>query len=125
MSYLVDKLIDANTLKQSNAQRKFIEEFIHDNILRINTSLKNAKHDGSHYIITELPIIFDIPNMDNRDAQRIIWSKTIEILKKKNYIVQINSTKDLCRLRISWVSSDEELQIKHQLQIINNNTGNF
>ena len=111
-------LTNANTFKNNNIRSKHINECIHENIRKIDTELKTAHRDGQHYIITELPIIFDIPNMQNKDAQRIIWAKTIELLQKKNYIVNINHNQDNCRLKISWLDQIQRENIKHELRIL-------
>lgn len=118
----IDNLIDANTFKNNGVQRRHIDEQIQEIIIRINNELKVSQKSGNHYIISEIPIIFDIPNMINKDAQRIIWSTLIRILKEKNYTVFINHNKNNCRLKISWLHPEDEKKIQTQLDILAQNS---
>lgn len=118
-------LVDAKTLKNNSTQKRYIEEIIHDIILKINSELKLARKNGEHYIISEIPIIFDIPNMTTKDAQRSIWAQTIDILRKKNYIVYINHTKNSCRLKITWLAADDEAKIQNQMDILRTCSATF
>jgi hypothetical protein len=121
-----DLLIDAITLKSNNnMQRKALDDYIHDIITGINSSLKNARSNGESGIIIEIPIIFAISGMNNKDAQRIIWSSVIEILKKKNYNVLINHNKSSCRLKITMLDTEDTKKIQYQLDILKSNAGQF
>lgn len=119
------ELIDANVLKQNNLQKRQIADYMNEIVLKINSEIKAARRDGNHTIITEIPIVFDIPNMENKDAQRIVYSNTISMLKRKNFNTQINITPDACRVKISWLSAEEDALVKQQLKLINDNTGKF
>lgn len=118
-------IIDSKILKGSNAQKRYIDDYLNSIIIQINTSLKMAKHSGAHCIIEEIPIVFDIPNMSNAESQRIIWSKVIETIQKKGFLVKINSNKDVCRLKIAWVSPVEEQEIRNQIKILQDSAGDF
>ena len=118
-------LIDASVLKNNNAQRRYVQDYIEGILQTINSNLKDAKIKGDYFIIAELPIIFDIPHVLNRDAQRMVYSKVLDVLKKKNYTTVINYSIDICKIKISWLNPEEERLIQHQLKIIKDNTGQF
>ena len=118
-------IIDANSFKNNSVQKRYLDEHIQEIIININNELKVAQKSGNYVIITEIPIIFDIPNMNNKDAQRIIWCSLIEILKNKHYIVNINHSKDSCRLKISWLNEEDKIKIKSQVDILTACTLNF
>ena len=122
MQNISSLLVDANTLKNNNAQRRRIDEYIYEIILQVNKELKDARRDGKHYIITEIPFIFDIPNVTQEDASRMIWAGTLEILKNKNYDVKINHNNNSCRLKISWLAPEEQRIIQSQIQFLKQNT---
>jgi hypothetical protein len=121
----MDILIDAHQLKNNNVQKRALDEQINDIIKNINSELKTARSNGENGIITELPIIFQIPGVNNKDSQRIIWSTVIEVLKKKNYNVILNHNKSNCRLKITMLNKEDDLKIKHQMDILANSTGSF
>jgi hypothetical protein len=119
------KLIDAHAMKSNSNQKRQIMEYINEIIIGINKELKEARLNGAYYIITELPIIFDINHMSNANAQRTIYSKIIEILRGKNFTVRINHTNNSCLLKISWFTVSEENEIQKQLQLIKECHGSF
>jgi hypothetical protein len=113
-----DVLVDANRLKNSNIQKKQIRETVIEILRGINDELRSAHNEGKHCIIVDMPIMFEIPNMMNKDAQRAVWATTIDILRDKKYRVWINYSDVSCRLKITWISHDDELTIKMQKQTI-------
>ena len=119
-------LIDANKLKNNNIQKQFIDDYLHNIIKDINSEIKLAKDRGEYSAIVDLPVIFDIPNMQNSIAQVHIWSKTIEILKKKNFRVLVDRSKNqVCRFKIIWLEKIEEEEIKRKINLIDSCTGTF
>jgi hypothetical protein len=132
MSLLSDKieiskesLIHAQKLKNNNLQRRHLKEIITEIIKRISQELILAHREGKHDIITNVPTTYDIPNMSNSDSQRFIWASIIEELILKEYRVWISPGKDLCRMKITWMSPDDETEVKHQMNLIIKNTKNI
>ena len=113
-----DALISANSLRNNNLQKKNLKEVIIDIIKRISQELVDAHREGCHHIITNIPITFSIPNMSNKDSQRYIWASVIDELLSKNYRIWISPGKDTCRIKITWMSQDDETEIKYQNQLI-------
>ena len=117
-----DSLIHANKLRNNNIQKRYLKEVITDVIKRIGQELILAHREGSHHIITNIPITFSIPNMSNRDSQRYIWAAIIDELMSKSYRVWISPSKNSCRLKITWINIEDESVIKYQTALIAKHT---
>lgn len=63
--------------------------------------------------------------MSNKVSQRIIWYQIIKILSSKNYRVYINPTKDVCKLKITWITKEDEVTILHHTKTIAEHTKIF
>jgi hypothetical protein len=120
-----DALIHANNLRNNNLQKRQLKEVITDIIRRISQELVVAHREGQHYVITSVPITYSIPNMLNKDSQRFIWSSIIDELKSKSYRVWISPSKDTCRIKITWMSPDDETEVNHQMNLIVKHTTSF
>ncbi len=111
-------IVDATLLRNNASQKRRIEEYVRDILLNINTTVRQAQQNGEYYIIVELPIIFDIPNMKQKDSQRIVWSQIIEILQKKKYNIKLNDNATICRLKISWMDKDYAMNANRESDIL-------
>ena len=120
-----DALVTANSLRNNNLQRRNLKEVITDIIKRINQELIEAHKEGCHHIITNMPITFSIPNMSNKDSQRFIWASVIDELISKDYRIWISPTKNVCRIKVTWMSQDDESEIKYHNQLIAKHTHTF
>lgn len=125
MEITPDIVINANALRNNNIQKRHIKESITEILKRLNQELINAHREGKHFIITSLPITFDIPNMINKDSQRLIWSSILNFLLEKKYRVWINPTNDSCKIKITWINEVDEVEISEQNNIIIKHTKNF
>ena len=120
-----DIVTDANKLRHNNIQKKSIKENITEILRRINEELVIAHREGNYSIMTHIPIIFDVPNMSNRVSQRIIWYHVMKHLLDKNYRININPTKDFCKLHITWITREDEQMIAVQTKVIAEHTRRF
>jgi hypothetical protein len=120
-----DALIHANSLKNNSLQKRQLKEVITDIIRRISQELIVAHREGKHCITTTIPITFTIPNMSNKDSQRVIWSNIIDELKSKSYRIWISPSKDICNVKITWMSPDDETEIANQMSLIIKHTKRF
>ena len=120
-----DALVTANSLRNNNLQKRNLKEVITDIIRRISQELIIAHREGSHHIITTMPITFSIPNMSNTDSQRYIYASVIEELISKDYRIWISPGKDVCKIKITWMSPEDETEIKYQMQLIAKHTKKF
>lgn len=70
---------------------------------------------------------FNIPDMDNKDSQSIIFGKIIEILEEKEYTVEIVGTGENFKFIIIWdlkynkkeIEKYQKLLIKHHKNVKN------
>ena len=120
-----DALVTANSLRNNNLQKRNLKEVITDIIRRISQELIIAHREGSHHIITTMPITFSIPNMSNTDSQRYIYASVIDELISKDYRIWISPGKDVCKIKITWMSPEDETEIKYQMQLIAKHTKKF
>jgi hypothetical protein len=120
-----DALIHANNLRNNNLQRRQLKEVITDIIKRVSQELIEAHREGKHDVITSIPITYSISNMSNKDSQRFVWASVIEELLAKSYRVWIFPSKDKCRIKLTWMSPEDEIDIKYQLNIIAKCTKQF
>jgi hypothetical protein len=118
-------LVDANHLKNNGIQKRQIKEHVVAILRKINDELREAHMEGKHVIITQLPIIFDISNMNLHDSRRAVWATIISTLRCKNYRVWICSSNDDCKLKITWISEEDELLLQNQKQILSKHTASF
>jgi len=120
-----DIVVDANKLRHSNIQKKVLKENITQILRKINDELSVSHREGNYSTITTMPIVFDIPNMSNKVSQRIIWFHVLQHLMVKNYRVAINPSKDFCKLKITWITKEDEEMMSRQTQIIAEHTKRF
>ena len=120
-----DALITATSLRNNNLQKRSLKESITDIIKRISQELLTAHREGSHHIITTMPITFSIPNMSNTDSQRYIYASVIDELISKDYRIWIAPSKNICQIKITWMSSEDESEVKYQIQLIAKHTHKF
>jgi hypothetical protein len=118
-------LIPALSLRNNNLQKRQLREIITDIIKRISQELTTSHREGKHFIVTTIPTTFDVTNMANRDSQLCVWSNIIDELIAKQYRIWINPKKNACRIKITWMSPEDESEIKCQMQLIAKHTGNF
>jgi hypothetical protein len=119
-----DALIHASKLRNNNLQKRNLKEVITDVIRQVSHELVIAHREGRHDIITSVPITFSVSNMSNSDAQRVIYASIIEELISKDFRVWIHPGKDNCVIKITWMSPDDEAEMKHQIQLIAKHTTN-
>jgi hypothetical protein len=122
MSYKIDVpdniLVDAEKLRCGSLQKKQIIEQLKEILKNISSEIKIAYTQGKHEIITGIPTVFEIASMTNAEAQRVIWANILLELKKKNYRVKIKHDNASCYLKITWLSENDETEMRAQLQTL-------
>jgi hypothetical protein len=110
-------MLNANDLKNNDAQKKLINKEVKEILSYIDEELKKAYDIGKHKIVVNLPMIFSIPNMPNKDAQRIIYYEILTSLLDRNFLVQTNLSADSTKYEITWLSESEynELELQNLL----------
>lgn len=118
-------VVNANKLRHSNIQKRALKENIVEILRKINDEVSVAHREGKYNIITTMPTIFDIPNMCNKTSQRIIWYHIISHLNNQKYRVEIFPTKNFCKLKITWITKEDENTINEQISKIAECTKRF
>lgn len=114
-------LMDANTLRHTNLQKKVLAEYITEILYNIKEELRIAHQEGLHEITYNLPITFNVPNLNNRECQRIIWATIFSRLISRNYRVswyQSPKNNNKIIMRITWISIEDEHTVDKQLELI-------
>ena len=111
-------ITSAHSLRRNNIQKRILAEIVTDILKNINQELVTAHRNGCHNIITTIPITFNVNNMSNTDSQRHIYSSIIAELISKNYRIWISPGKNECRIKITWMSPEDETEINEQMQLI-------
>ncbi len=111
-------LVDAEILKKSSEQREILKKTTIDILRSLMDDIMRAKQGYKNFVVTSVPITYQIPGLSNKDAQRIVWSNLIKELNEKNYRVRLHPTKDKCKIKITWISREEESVIQEQLNLI-------
>lgn len=118
-------LTDARQLRQSNAQKRHIKQWIMQLLGKIGEDIKVAHQEGRTYIVYELPDVFGIPNLSEEDAKREIWATILQQLKLKNYNVTLNPCEGAFLLKIVWYSREDEDIVLYQRRIIESSLGHI
>ena len=104
----------ADLLKTNAAKIKSIMKEVNNVLGLIDENIKNAYDQDLSKVVVSVPLLFSIPNMSNKNAQRVVYYKILESLINRNYDVKICLEKDRTSFIIKWIS-DEEVKEK-QLQ---------
>jgi len=103
--------ISAQQLQQRCPKIIALKNAIRYTITRINNAIKDMSRSNTTYINYSLIAYFEIPGMENKDAQKIIYGKTIEELEGKGFEVTVLGSRDEVVLHISWNLSYSKSEI--------------
>ncbi len=111
-------MLNANDLKNNESHKKIIDKEIKEILSTIDDEIKKAYNIGKHKIKFKLPVIFSIPNMSNKNAQRIIYCEVLKSLLKRNFLVETVLTVDSTDYEITWLSESEYNELEEQNQLL-------
>lgn len=112
-------IVSPDTLTNYSILNTEVDECLKGLMININDELK-CNRDNSE-MITELPTVFSITGLNNREAQIKIWSSIIRLLRDKKYIVKISFNKSFCKLYISWKHLQKSAVEKYEYDLIKEN----
>lgn len=101
-------MLKADTLRQTEVQSRQVESEVRQILLTIDKSIKTAHEEGGHEILYTLPLIFNIPNMNNVDAQRHIYFGVLKSLHDRKFSALIIPGGESMSVTISWLSDEEK-----------------
>jgi hypothetical protein len=111
-------MIKAKALKSNDNQKKIIAKEVNSILGRMDEELKAAHDQGRHSIGIRVPTIFTIPNMSNKDAQRVVYYKILNSLLDREFVVKIQLQENESIFHITWVTEEEEKDIEIQNALI-------
>lgn len=106
--------LTASVLKNNDLQKKAVMKEVNTIISRADSDIKIAHEQGKHNVLITVPVLFQIPYMSVRDAQRIIYYKILQSLLSREFDVKISIRSDVCLFDVTWISSEEQHEIDLQ-----------
>jgi hypothetical protein len=110
--------ITSDQLKNSDTKKRHVIKETKAILGRIDEEIKIAHEYGLHFISYMAPISFNIPFMSNKDAQRCIYSSLIKSLINRGFETQIEIKTDASIIEIKWLSAEEILEVKEQMDLL-------
>lgn len=114
----MNDLEDANKLRERSLQNRILNGLVHDILKGIKEDIQMAHKAGAHEVVAKLPILYDIPCVSNKNAQRIVWSGVIEALARKNYHMKLFPGDSECVLHVTWLKEEDLEMIEAQNKLI-------
>ncbi len=114
-------VVSSDKLKKNILKKKMLNEIINGNLYRLNTIIDTAYKNNKDQIVTNLPIIFNIPDtLNHKEFSLEVYYNIIEILEKKNYKVNIRIKENETLIKINWRSDNNDSidQMKKKLKDI-------
>ena len=108
----------AKSLNRNEAQKTWIKSYTKEILASIDDDLRNAHEAGKKCTSVTLPITFSIPNMENREAQREIYSGVIIDLVNRGFHPKISITREVTALLITWLSPKTIEEVNEQTRIL-------
>ncbi len=107
--------LKASSLKHNDIQKRAIKKEVLSILANMDNDIKSAHEQGKNYeVVIRVPITFSIPHMQNKDAQRVIYYEILKSLLDREFIVELELNKDYTIFYITWMSSEEKLEIEMQ-----------
>jgi len=94
--------ISAKKLQKNSPRIIALNKELTSTLKNINNEIKNVSNTNITYIKYSFMPYFDIPGMNNKDAQSIIYGKAIEELEKNGFDITVIGSRDKVKLLISW-----------------------
>ena len=97
--------VTAKQLSKSGARGREIDLIVREQLQIIDDRLLHSERSwGRNVIMYELPLIFALPGLDKRDAQRIIYSAILRSLDKRGFETRIVLEADRTVLCVAWMT---------------------
>ncbi len=85
MSNKIKVMIPAYRILEKTKGCGEIEKYVNEHLALIEADIENALENEEHQSITELGTCFDVPYMNNQQAQRDVYFHTAQALVKAGY----------------------------------------
>jgi len=121
----MNPLRDAYLLPGVNDQKRDIAEYVGEILRVLGDEILAAQQSGQTQLDTNIPHTFMVTNMSVQRARESIWADVIAKLRERHYRVAISHGRDFCRLRIKWITEEEEYAIDRQRAILREHYAEF
>jgi len=111
-------MIRASKFKTNEAQKHVIKKEVSDIIKSIDSELILAHANGKQEAILRVPIHFNIPHMNNKDAQRVIYYNILIDLIAREFNPVIEMKENETIFYVKWISPEEEEEIQKQTEYL-------
>jgi hypothetical protein len=97
--------VTAAQLAKSGARGKDLDNVVHEQLQIIdNVLLRTPRSWGRNVVPHDLPTVFNIPGLNKKDAQRIVYSSILKSLDRRGYETKILLEPDKTRIFIAWMT---------------------
>lgn len=114
--------LKADTLTKNKEQENNIRRSVKSILARIDDELKEAHESGKKYANITVPITFSIPYMSNVDSQREVYHAILTSLNNRGFRSKIEMKPKFTAFHITWLSGEEENDIKAKNNLIAKHT---
>ncbi len=106
--------ISASDLRKRSPRAIAVKREIEAMCIQINTKIAEAARINSCEIKYYPQLLFNIPGMDNSDAQRLIFGRVIEAVEEKEFDVETSGSNrdDSFHFTISWYLDCSKTEVK-------------
>jgi len=97
--------VTAKQLSKSGARGRELDLIVREHLQIIDDRLLHSERSwGRNTLMYDLPVIFALPGLDKRDAQRIVYSAILRSLDKRGFETRILLEPDRTALCIAWMT---------------------
>jgi len=84
---------------------RLIQEEISEYLRSIKDNIQQAHDTNKSSTVYDLPVVFNVENMDIKDTQLMVYGGIIEELERKGFKTTIELGEDVAKLYIKWSST--------------------
>lgn len=110
--------ISADKLSINEIQKKLIQSQVKILLERIYSDIRQAHSINQKELTASLPIMFDIPNVSNKEAQTHIYYMILMDLKDSKYDVKIEWLETHVLFKIRWQKQEDSEKLKQMKDIL-------
>lgn len=111
--------VTAKKLSESGARGHELDGIIREHLQVIDNKLLHADRTwGRNTVIYDLPVVFSLPGLDKRDAQRIVYSAIIRSLEKRGFETRILLEERRCAICIAWMTDLDSSEVEAMSALI-------
>ena len=114
--------LKAKSLTINPIKHQMIDKEVKIILSRIDDEIKSAYNQDESFVNVSVPIIYTIPHLSNKSAQRIIYFQILQSLMAREYDVKIQLTPEKTVFIIRWVSDDDANDISLQNTLLAKHT---